>query len=402
MPEVEKPPNKSDFGRTPYDAVIEIIRLLGHAGPYAVFLVIILYSIQQIVITNNEKMEAVNKARTDALEKNAADIAHLNEAIRNNASDFEKLRASQIDSVSRILELSKAITSTIVTNQSTLAEQRAELDKAKESAAEAKRAADSMNNEQKFLKEQLEKSQKQEWKAEETIDAARRILSFLGQETPLVAALADLSRRFETVGPEGMAREEDGNTYYGTFRIPGAEMGDFISFMDGREPQMAARLNETGGPVAAKQGSENFKAEWRSLSRDKVFDALQAAWIEETQYLPFLKDLGKALAHGKADLPLPFPAEKHSLALQAVLWSITVQEGRFSPEVRRAWSGLDTTESNDRQLICAIYAERDKIAQYRPKASPETATLLQARYRLERRTALLSLNSASENDQCPK
>src|SRR6185503_5151976 len=68
-------------GRTPYDAVVEIVRLLGRAGPYAVFLVIILYAIQQIVVANNDKLEQVNKARTEALEKNAADITRLNQTV---------------------------------------------------------------------------------------------------------------------------------------------------------------------------------------------------------------------------------------------------------------------------------------------------------------------------------
>ncbi len=388
MSETQPPPH----GRTVYDAAVEILRMLGGAAPYAVFLVIILYAIQQVVIANNDKLAQVNIARTEALEKNAAEIARLNQIVRENADSMERLRAAQMDGIGKATELGTTITAAVLNTQALLAQQRAAILDAQSAAAAAERSLRDVEASRQVLTEDVTAMRRQRFQAEETIDAARRVLAFLGDELPPGRDFTALSRRFETVGESGMAREGSGGTYFGVFRIPGNEMADFIDFIQIPEPRFASNLREAGGATAAAEGTAAFQVEWRSLSRDRQFDHLQVAWIEERRYRRFLAALGRALTPGPAP-PAAFAADTRSVALQAVLWSVVVQEGVSTPQVRRAWSGLDPAATDDHTLICAIFAERRKLGEYRPSASAETVTLLRARYRLEQREALRMLPS---------
>ncbi len=171
-------------------------------------------------------------------------------------------------------------------------------------------------------------------------------------------------------------------------------MASFIDYLDKQDPAMAARLNDVGGAATGKTGTPDFRAEWQSLGQDKTFEAIQADWIETTAYQPFINKLKHDLGKSGAS----FDVGKHSVALQAALWSVVLQHGRNTPLVRRAWSGIDVSNADDQILICRIYAERRKLDTYYPNAPAATVSLLKARYVLELQEALRMLQAETKVD----
>ena len=378
-PDARQPGERA--ARTPWDAAIEVVRLLGRAGPYAVFLVIILYAIQQIMAVNNSKLLEVAKARSEGLEKNAAEVDRLNKLVRENAADMEKLRSAQFDSISKAAELSRSVTSSVLALQASLSDQREQLFNAQKQLAEAGNKLEAEQSVRRNLNDELDALRREQFKAENVISDARLILGYLGDPGKPGTEREDLARRFLRGDPQAMARAEDGTAYYGVYRIPAKALGDLIRFIRTQDPAIAERLNSAGGADAAAKGDAEFRAEWRSLARDPAFEQLQIGWIDETMYNPLLVLVGKQL--NKAGTAEPFPADQHSLALQAVLWSIAVQEGSHTNMVRRAWTGVDLKTANEATLICALFAERMNVSDYRPDATDTAKQLLRARYRLE-------------------
>ena len=101
----------------------------------------------------------------------------------------------------------------------------------------------------------------------------------------------------------------------------------------------------------------------------------------------------KILAENKLDV------NTRSFALQNVIWSTAVQHGGATPIVGRALANLSCTTSDptyDKQLICAIYAERgrkkpDGNLAYFSKSSPNVQAGVAKRFQNEQADALAML-----------
>jgi hypothetical protein len=369
-----------------------------------VFLVITLYAIQQLVVSNNSKLLDVERARNEGLEKNAAEIDRLNKLVRDNASDLEKLRAAQFDGIAKALDLGKTASTSVLANQDLLSEQRQKLFEARAQAATYEAKLQAGIEQRKQLEEQNKTLSLQQYKAETIIGAADLILLYLGDPGPPGRDRTDIARRFLAGGSsDDVTRAPDGSTFYGAFRIPAKGVGELIEFIKRHESAIAERLLDAGGVDAASKGTSEFRAEWRSLSRDALFEDLQVKWIDEKMYLPLLASITKQLS--RATAAQPFPADSRSLGLQATLWSVAVQEGPHTSLVRRAWTGLDLSAADDAALICAIFRERMNISNYRPDAGELEVKLLRARNRLEMREAIRmnsDQNSRSTSEDCEK
>jgi len=397
-----RPPRETS-GRTAWDATVEVVRLLGRGGPYAVFLVVILYAIQQIIAVNNTKLLEVEKARTEGLEKNAAEVDRLNKLVRDNAADMEKLRSAQFDSIAKATDLSRSVTSAVLAVQASLSEQREQLFNAQRQLAETQNKLNAEEAARRSLNDELDALRGEEFKAENVISDASLILGYLGDPGQPGTDRTDLTRRFLRGDPQGMSRAEDGTAYYGVFRIPAKAMADLIRYIRTLEPNIAERLIQAGGADAAAKGDVGFRAEWRSLAHDPIFEQLQISWIDDTMYNPLLAAIGRQL--NRAGTAEPFAADQHSLALQAELWSISVQEGSHTDMVRRAWTGVDLNTANDAKLVCALFGERMNVSDYKPDATDTAKRLLRARYRLELHEAFRMLQVESKDSpsgECDK
>lgn len=387
--------NEAITGRTTADAAVDIVRLLGRAGPYVVFLAITLYAIQQVVATNNSRMIEVERARTESLEKNTAEIDRLNNIVRENADAMAKLRVTQFEEIQKANDLGRAVTTNVLANQDLLSSERNKLFGAEEQLLQSQRQVSAAKEEQTRLYGEMQTLKAEKYRAENIIDAADLILAYLGDPGEPGADRTALSRRFDHGNPEGMMRAADGTTSYGEFRIPAQAISSFIGYVQNYDPEIARRLNDNGGQKGAADGETNFQAEWKALARDPAFDTLQVKWIDDTLYQPLLASLVKQL--GKEGRPATFDADSRSVALQGVIWSVAVQEGPNTPMLRRAWTGFDLASTDDADLICAIFRERANIAAYRPDASQLQSKLLRARYRLELQEAFRMLASERRN-----
>lgn len=136
-------------------------------------------------------------------------------------------------------------------------------------------------------------------------------------------------------------------------------------------------------------GTADFTACWKRIAaaQTDAFQKAQHAFIKQSHY-----DLlaAKILADNKLDV------NTRSVALQNVIWSTAVQHGGATPIVGRAIANLSCATSDptyDKQLICAIYAERgrkkpDGNLAYFGKSSPSVQAGVSKRFQNEQVDAL--------------
>jgi len=397
---VTPPEPPAATGRNAYDAAVEILRMLGRAAPWFVFLAGLLYAIQQIYTVDQSKEAAVAAARVEATKEQSAQIAALNDRLRENDKSLEELRTNQIGGLKQLLDLTQTITASIAKTQTDLLAQRTELLQAKGDSEKAQRDLAAAQATTRELEAQRADLRKQVAEAMDIMDSATRILNYLDEPGPPPTQHTELSRRFENRDPNQISLDAAGRYYYGAYRLPGDEMTQFLGWLKDRNPELAQPLLGAGGGSAAAKGAQEFRDQWLAASSDPSFSDIQGAWIDEKRYDPFLQRLAKAFPGTDSQ-----PFTKRSLALQAVLWSVVNQHGMNNRVVADAWKGLHPETESDLVLICKIYAvERTNTQIYFPKESPQTYILLKARYRFEQQEALRMLKagaSMKDDPQCP-
>ena len=139
-------------------------------------------------------------------------------------------------------------------------------------------------------------------------------------------------------------------------------------------------------------GTADFTACWKRIAAAQTddFQKAQHAFIKRSHY-----DLlaAKILADDNLDV------NTRSFALQNVVWSTAVQHGGATSIVHRAIGNLSCTSSDptyDKQLICAIYAERgrrkpDGNLAYFSKSSANVQAGVAKRFQNEQADALAML-----------
>jgi len=139
-------------------------------------------------------------------------------------------------------------------------------------------------------------------------------------------------------------------------------------------------------------GTAQFTAVWKRIATQQTdaFQKAQHSYIKKTHY-----DLlvAKVLTDDKLDV------NSRSRALQDVVWSTAVQHGGATPIVHRACATLSCKQTDpdyDKQLICAIYAERGRQKPggglaYFSRSSPGVQTGVANRFKNEMQDALAML-----------
>jgi murein DD-endopeptidase MepM/ murein hydrolase activator NlpD len=139
-------------------------------------------------------------------------------------------------------------------------------------------------------------------------------------------------------------------------------------------------------------GTAQFTAVWKRIAAAQTddFQRAQHAFIKKSHYDPLA---AKVLADDSVDV------NTRSFAVQNVVWSTAVQHGGATPIVGRAIANLSCNTSDptyDKQLICAIYAERgrkkpDGNLAYFSKSSPSVQAGVAKRFVNEQQDALAML-----------
>jgi murein DD-endopeptidase MepM/ murein hydrolase activator NlpD len=139
-------------------------------------------------------------------------------------------------------------------------------------------------------------------------------------------------------------------------------------------------------------GTAQFTAVWKRIAaaQTDAFQRAQHAFIKKSHYDPLA---AKVLADDSVDV------NTRSFAVQNVVWSTAVQHGGATSIVHRAITtlGCDCSDPTyDKQLICAIYAERgrkkpDGNLAYFSKSSPSVQAGVAKRFVNEQQDALAML-----------
>jgi hypothetical protein len=162
--------------------------------------------------------------------------------------------------------------------------------------------------------------------------------------------LGALSKKYESgnSGPGTIARNagDIGGASYGTYQIATktGTMATFIKFLKTSYPSMYAALSKFAA------GTVQFDAAWIALAKTKKdeFDAAQHEFIKSSHYDP---------AVNKIKLAIGLDINQCSIALQNVVWSISVQHGSGGAcnlfKNASIKSGM-----RDEEIIRLVYTER--------------------------------------------
>ena len=207
-------------------------------------------------------------------------------------------------------------------------------------------------------------------------------------------SVGSLAARFES-GQDGVGAigyDEKGGTSYGIYQIASrvGTMRQFLDYLDGRDPKLAARLRAAGPADTGGRGGE-MPAVWKQIASENPerFAKLQHEFIEETHYTPALQEIYQRTG---------LNVEKQGRAMKEVLWSTAVQHGPRGAANIFCNAVDQPTESaggmRPEHMIESIYSAR---ANQFGGSSSGIRAAVQGRFRQEKSMALAMLGRGESN-----
>ena len=223
--------------------------------------------------------------------------------------------------------------------------------------------------------------------AEKPVTSSSGVAGAIGKA--LADALGELSAKYETggrgCGTVSTGSGDPGGVSYGSYQMA-TKMGTVQRFVGQAGFEWA---DDFKGLTA---GTGPFTACWKRIAaaQGDAFQRAQHAFIKKSHY-----DLLAAKILNEDGLDV----NTRSRALQDVVWSTAVQHGGGSSMVHKALANVKSKPSDpgfDKELICAIYAERgrkkaDGNLAYFSKSSPSVQAGVAKRFKNEEQDALAML-----------
>ena len=188
--------------------------------------------------------------------------------------------------------------------------------------------------------------------------------------------------------PYALGHDNGGGYSYGLYQIETKHgtMLDYIKYIN-KLPQynhFAKTLIDAGGYEGAYSGSERFKAAWKSLSQDELFNQSQRQFILDKKLQPVINFTKKIKG---------FNVEKRHPIIKEVLYSLATQHGnKGAPFLLQNALGNDVSYLDDAAIINKIYDERSKVDKYFKNISKkERENIKNRRFPSERQNALRAL-----------
>ena len=188
--------------------------------------------------------------------------------------------------------------------------------------------------------------------------------------------------------PYALGHDNGGGYSYGLYQIETKHgtMLDYIKYIN-KLPQynhFAKTLIDAGGYEGAYSGSERFKAAWKSLSQDELFNQSQRQFILDKKLQSVINFTKKIKG---------FNVEKRHPIIKEVLYSLATQHGnKGAPFLLQNALGNDVSYLDDAAIINKIYDERSKVDKYFKNISKkERENIKNRRFPSERQNALRAL-----------
>ncbi len=167
-----------------------------------------------------------------------------------------------------------------------------------------------------------------------------------------------LAAKFESGenGPDVIGYDAVGGTSYGTFQISSraGTMREFIDYLSEKAPDLAKKL-AASGPANTGNRRGRMPEVWKKITQEDParFSKLQYDFIEQTHYMPALREIADRTGVDIAQAPK---------ALKEVLWSTAVQHGpRGATKIFEKAIGKSQAKNGGihaAQLINSIYNMR--------------------------------------------
>ena len=182
--------------------------------------------------------------------------------------------------------------------------------------------------------------------------------------------LGSLSEKYESNGDPGIISSgygDQGGASYGAYQFASA-LGvpyDFVQWLENEHPDYFERLNSAYNNDGNAYGS-NFNSEWRAIAEDnsEQFLQLQHSYVKVHYYDKTVDKLVNDIG---------FDVNEHSIALQNVVWSRSVQHGWSggASVITNAFEGIDLTSVSEEEMIRAIYSESGRVVDYPPHVNSQ-------------------------------
>lgn len=149
----------SPVGRTQWDALVDIVRLLGNGAPYVILVGLGIFGVWKFQELNQQKDKDLDEARQKATQSYREQLSEANERLIKTYESMGSISETQIKNLSQTLSIQQVATERAKALQNDLEKLTSEANQHRSDSEAAKLAAETARAERERLKKELERLQ---------------------------------------------------------------------------------------------------------------------------------------------------------------------------------------------------------------------------------------------------